>query len=254
MPAKPAPEPQPVYVYGVVAAGAALPLDATGVAERQLELVEHDALAAVVSDFPADRFRIRRRDMLAHLRSLEKIFEAATVAPCSFGTVMRSRDDVERQFLAPRSAELRRLLERLEGHVQMNVKAQYDEEAVLRDVVASDRDVAYARERTKALGAAGYYENIRLGELVAARLAARRARDAEHIESRLAAVAAESAPDPADDDELLVYKGSFLVRRDRLLQFDSVLEELAGADPEQIRFESFGPLPPTAFATLRPEE
>jgi hypothetical protein len=245
--------PQAVYVYGVVPAGVALPVGEAGVGGREVELLEYDGIAAVVSEFPAGDVRVRRRDLLAHLRTLERIFDEVTVAPCPFGTVIASRGEVESAFLAPRRAELRRLLGRLEGHVQMNVKAEYDEEAVLREIVTHDSDVARARERSKALGAAGYYENIRLGELISARLAGLRASDGAEISARLSSFAAESASDATDGSELLVFKGSFLVARDRLEGFDATLDALAASHADRLRVEAIGPLPPTAFATLGPE-
>ena len=253
MSANETPSPQPVYVYGVVRAGGTLAFDEAGVAGRPLELIEHDGIAAVVSDFPAEDFRVRRSDLHAHLRSVERIFEQATVAPCPFGTVIGSRDQVESHFLGPRRDELETLLEQLEGHVQMNVKAEYDEQAVLAELVAGDPEIARLRERTKALGAAAYYENIRLGELIASRLAARREADAAGIEAVLAAAAAAAVSEPADAGRLLVFKGSFLVARDVLAEFDRTLDGLAAEGAPQLRFEATGPLPPIAFATLDPE-
>jgi Gas vesicle synthesis protein GvpL/GvpF len=243
---------RPVYVYGVVPAGGLGPLSETGVADRPLELVEHDGLAAVVSDFPSDDTRVRRRDLLAHLSSIERIFGESIVAPCAFGTVMSSRDDVERKFLAPRRDELRALLKSLDGHVQMNVKAEYEEQAIIREIVATEPEIARARERSQRLGDAAYYENIRLGELVAASVQARRATDADEIATRLGAAATEAVVDPPRT-ELSVFKGSFLVVSERLQAFDEALDSLAEAGKERLRFESFGPLPPTAFATLRAE-
>jgi len=169
------------------------------------------------------------------------------VVPCSFGTVVESRAAVEDEFLAPRREELRELLDRLEGKVQMNVKVEYDEEPVMRSILSEDAEVARVRERARSLGEAGHYENIRLGELVAANLAARRARDAERIAEVLGAAAVDLVTEPAGADGLGVFKGSFLVARDSLSAFDDALEQLAEAP---LRVDSFGPLPPTAFASL----
>lgn len=243
---------RPVYVYGVVDADARVAPPNDGVGGQAVELVSHDGLAALVSDVPDGDVRISRRDLLAHLRTLEQVFEQTTIAPCSFGMVLVSRRAVEDDFLAPRADELRRLLDRLAGHVQMNVKVEYDEEAALREIVAEDRDVAALRARTQQLGDAAYYENIRLGELVAARLGARRADDAQRIEARLRPIAPDALVE-ADRNELTVFKASFLVERGVLPAFDAALDELAAADRERLRFEAIGPLPPTAFATLQPE-
>ena len=241
----------PVYLYGIVAAGSVASLDAEGVAGKPLELIEHDDVAAVVSAFPATDFRVRRRDLIAHLRSIEHVFASTTIAPFPFGTVMLSAAAARDEILEPHAAQLRQLLERLEGHVQMNVKGDYDEERVLREIVAHDPEVGRARERATALGDAAYYENIRLGELVSARVAERRARDAAEIAARLGAVAADFVTEPVDDGGVAVFKGSFLVGRDALGAFDEALDGLAEASGH-VRFEVTGPLPPVAFASLEP--
>jgi hypothetical protein len=196
---------------------------------------------------------VRRSDLQAHLRALEEVFEQTTVLPCRFGTVLASEDDVRQHLLDARREELRSLLERVEGHAQLNVKAVYDEPEVLREVVASDPRIAGASERARGLGDAAYFQNIQLGELIAARLAGRRADDAERIHARLAPLATDVAVDTADADPLVVLKASFLVERRQVDRFESELEALAQGEAPTIRFELVGPLPPTAFVSLGEE-
>jgi Gas vesicle synthesis protein GvpL/GvpF len=222
------------------------------VASEATRLIESDGLAALVSSVPAE-LRVRRSDLHAHLRAVETLFEQTTVLPCRFGTVLASEDDVRQHLLDARRTELHSLLEALAGRVQLNVKAVYDEAEVLREVVANEPRIATARERAKALGDAAYYENIRLGELVTARLCDRRAADAERIHARLARLAEDVVGDSRDGDAMLVLKASFLVERKLTDHFDSELESLAKEEGPTIRFELVGPLPPTAFVSLGQE-
>lgn len=244
------PENAPVYVYGVVASGASVSLPKEGVADAPTRLIDSNGLAAVATSVPTEQLRARRRDLNAHLRTLERVFEQTTIVPCSFGTVLPSEDDVRAYLLEGRGEELHGLLERLAGRAQLNVKAAYDEDEVLRDVVASQPEVARLRERVSQLGNAAYYENIRLGELVAGLLAARRAQDAERIHMRLSKLAVDTLGEPVDASGLLVLKASFLVERKQLEQFDAELDSLAASESPTILFESFGPLPPTAFVSF----
>jgi hypothetical protein len=237
-----------VYVYGVVRAGALRSLPGEGVAGAGVELIEHHGLSAVVSELPGERLRIRRRDLLRHLQVLEAGFSQTTIVPCSFGSVLETRALVADQLLIARHQELLELLEHLQDRVQLNVTAVYDEPEVLREVVAAEPEIARLRERTRALGSAGYYENIRLGELVAAAVSVRRDSDSRRILDR---VAAEAEDVVAEADEAVVVKASFLVARDRLERFDAKLDALAREEQPRIRFECVGPLPPTAFASLR---
>jgi Gas vesicle synthesis protein GvpL/GvpF len=238
----------PVYVYGVVRAGAIRLPKLQGVSGRPVATIEANGLAAVTSELAQERLRVRRRDLHGHLRVLETAFAKTTVVPCAFGTVLANRESVERDLLTGRRAELLALLERLEGRVQLNVTAAYDEETVLREIVRDEPEIARQREQSRALGAAGHFASVRLGELVASALAVRRSVDAGRLLDRLAAESDDVAVEAAGDTTVL--KASFLVARDRATRFDAALEELAAAEAPRLTFESIGPLPPTAFAAL----
>jgi hypothetical protein len=183
---------------------------------------------------------------------LEAVFAETTVIPCSFGTILASRETAEAHVLEDRAADLRGLFERLEGRLQLNVKIAYDEEHVLKEIVESEPEIAHLREMTRRLGNAAYYENLRLGEVVAAALAELRARDANRYLERLASTAEEIVVDEPSDDTL-VLKASVLIADERLDAFNAVLDALAASEAPRIRLESIGPLPPTAFATLGTE-
>ena len=241
---------KPIYVYGVVSGGVPITLPEDGVASATPRLLESNGLAAIVSDVPGERLRVRRRDLSAHLRALEEVFAQTTVVPCRFGTVLPSEGEVRAHLLDARRDELHGLLERLKDHVQLNLKAVYEEPEVLSDLVAADPRIAAGRQRARDLGEAAYYANIELGELVTAQLVERRGRDAYRIHARLAALASDVVADDKDTDALLVLKASYLVDRKRANQFDSEVESLAKTEAPAIRFELVGPLPPTAFASL----
>ena len=235
-----------VYVYGVVRAGTTDARGTVGVADRPAGTIESDGLAAVVSKLTEDRLRVRRRDLLGHLRVLERVFDETTIVPCAFGMVLPSAEAVASDFLATRRNELLGLLERLEGRAQLNVSAAYDEEEILREIVATDPRIARGRQQTRALGRAGHFASIQLGELVAGVLAERRDADGRRLLGRLAEAAEDAVMEPTHD--LTVLKGAFLVKGED--RFDAVLEELAKAEAPRISFEAIGPLPPTAFAEL----
>ena len=234
-----------VYVYGVVRADELPALSADGVGDAAVELLERDGLAAIVSRLPDD-FRVKRRDLNRHLQVLEEVFGETTVVPCAFGTVLASEADVETALLSERRPELASALTRLDGTVQLNVKAAYEPDELLRELVAKNPDVARLREESIRLGDAGYHQRVRLGELVAGLLDERREEDAVRILSALSGVAEDVAvDDPGEYDAL---KASFLVKRKQLDRFDACLEEVAAALQPVVRTEVIGPLPPTAFA------
>jgi hypothetical protein len=237
---------QPVYVYGFVRSGALPPLREEGIGDSAVAVVEGEGVAALVSPVAGADVRLRRRDLHAHLRVLEAAFDSTTILPCPFGTVVSSVAELEERVLAGAREDLLAGLARLDGTVQMNVKASYDEEALLREIVATDPQVAALRERTRVADEAAYYDRLWLGEIVAARITERAEGDGERLVRALAAAAIDVADEqPAAGSAM---RASFLVARDSLDRFDAMLEALARQEQPLLRFEAIGPLPPTVFA------
>lgn len=237
-----------VYVYGIVRADELPAVSADGVGGSRVELLEHDGLAAIVSRLPGE-FRVKRRDLNRHLDVLEEAFGETTVVPCAFGTVLVSDGDVEEELLSERRKELEAALARLDGKVQHNVRASYDEEELLRELVSQSPELGKLREESRRLGDAGYYQRVRLGELVAELLEQRRRENAHSILSELSGIVDDVVvDDPGEYDAL---KASFLVPRKKLGRFDAKLENAARKLQPMVRIEVIGPLPPTAFASAR---
>jgi hypothetical protein len=243
-----APPTAAVYVYGVVAANAIPPIERQGVADAPVRALADGAVAALVSSLAPGELRIRRRDLLSHLRVLEDAFAATTVVPCAFGMVLSSEDAVRSEFLEPRRDDLLTLLQRLDGHEQLNLRVAYNEDVVLQEIVAADPAIAQLREQTRGLADdAGYSLRMQLGELVAAALGSARERDGQAILERLAARAADVVVEDAGED---VLKASFLVAPKQAEAFDRELERVAEEQAPRLQIDVVGPLPPSAFATL----
>ena len=237
-----------MYLYGVVRAGPVSAIESDAVFGGRVSLVETSGLTALTSEVPDD-IRVRRRDLRRHLDVLEEAFRETTVLPCRFGTAVSSEGDV-RAFLGDRAPELRRGLERLDGCAQLNLKVTYDEEELLREIVAADPDIAALSAASRAEGGAA---DLRLGQLVAAAIEVEREHDAARIFDAIRphvveVTDGEGGAGPAD-----ALKTSLLVRTENLPQLEAALEALAGREHRRLRFELIGPLPPTAFAAAAVE-
>jgi Gas vesicle synthesis protein GvpL/GvpF len=188
------------------------------------------------------------RDLRAHWRVLDGAASECTVLPVRFGTVLDDDESVKERLLAPNAGRLRALLEELTGRVQLVVKAFYDEERLMREVVQGSREVAQLRERLRRLpGAAGYYDRIRLGELVAAEVGRRRERDAALVLEVLEPLAVASRTEEAGTPDTAV-NAAFLVERRRVDEFSSGVSALSDQHGQRLRFRYVGPLPPYSFA------
>jgi hypothetical protein len=236
-----------VYVYGILSAADQAAVHARGVEGSLVRTVEHAGLAALVSDLQAESLAAAR-EVRSHWRVLEEASKDATVLPVRFGTVLEGDDAVREQLLEPHAERLVTLLGELGGRVQLTVKGQYDEERQLIDVVATSPAIAALRERVRALpGEAGYYERIRLGELVAAEVARRREHDAQRVLDRLQPLAvAARAEAPKGPDG--AFDLAFLVERSAIDAFSMGVVSVGDELGERVRIRYVGPVPPYSFA------
>lgn len=120
------------YVYGIVRDDASLDgvkLSGVGPDAAPVRFVRAYGVAAVVSDAP-ETLRAKRRDLEAHQNVLLDLAQERGVLPLRFGAV--SEDDVAVAAELSRLADhYSVLLDKLQGRVEFNVKAQHIEEAAL---------------------------------------------------------------------------------------------------------------------------
>ena len=236
-----------VYVYGVLSGADQAGVSVDGVEGAEVRTVEHAGLAALVSTLHADALAAAR-ELRAHWRVLDEASKSATVLPVRFGTVMQGDTAVRHQLLEPNAERLTQLLRELAGRVQLNVRGDYDEEGLLREVVRASPKVASLRDRLKTVSeAAGYYDRIRLGELVAAEVARRRQQDEALALARLEPVAVSARAEPVTA-EGGAFNLAFLVEAAGVDGFSDAVGRLRGELGERISLRYVGPLPPYSFA------
>ncbi|MGZ6079630.1 MAG: GvpL/GvpF family gas vesicle protein [Myxococcaceae bacterium] len=241
------PEHLACYVYGVVAGDADVPGGLTGLDDGEVELVRHGDVAAVVTVIEVERPPGRRKDLLAHSTVLDALAGAGPVVPVQFGSVLPDPASVVEDFLAPDADRFAELLEQLTGRSQFNLRATYNEAAVLAEVVAEQPEVAHLRQITRDVPEeVAYGDRVRLGELVASALEAKREYDAGILlDAVLPHVVDHSVRNGAGVDHLLDV--AFLVDDEQRDAFEDALESLAEAMHERARLQLFGPLAPYDF-------
>lgn len=238
------------YVYGVVRTSEESRVRSEGVAGGPVSAIADGEVAALTSEVPNDELRAGREELTSHARVLEEALEGGCVLPMRFGVVMVDEESVRRDLLGRHRENLLAQLDELEGKVELNVKAIYEEDALMREVVQGDPTIARLRESLQGKSEdATYYERIRLGEMVAEAVEAKRGEDADLVLARLTPLAAAvEAGEPVH--ERMALNASFLVERTRTSAFDDELERFGGEQAGRIRFKLAGPLPPHSFVRL----
>jgi hypothetical protein len=236
-----------VYVYGVLPGADAPNVSADGVEQAHVRTVEHAGLAALVSTLEGDELAAAR-EVRAHWRVLEDASKSATVLPVRFGTVLEGDRAVRERLLEPNAERLTEMLDELAGRVQLNVRGDYDEERLLREVVRTSPQVAELRDRVSRVSdSAGYYDRIRLGELVAAEVAARREQDAALAIARLEPFAVSARAEEVSSQNA-AFKLAFLVDTGEVDTFSEAVGLLREHLGERVTLTYVGPLPPYSFA------
>lgn len=235
-----------VYVYGVVAGDVAAP-ERAGIGGQPLRAIAAGGLAAIVSDMVDAEPQLGREALTAHSDALQAVLDSATVLPMRFGVVMDGDDTVREQLLEPHQDVLRGQLERLGGCVELTLRATYEEAPLLREILAEEPQIRELRSS----GQGGYLERIRLGEMIAGAVEARRRRDADGILARLVPLAQDyQLAEPRH--ERMVLSASFLVPRAVMATFDAAVDDVGGWQKDRMRLRYTGPLPPHSFVTLEP--
>ena len=230
------------YVFGVVPSSSRLPpTEETGLATG-LRLVEAHGVAAVVGQPPTDRPLGLAGDLRDHDRILGEILRAGVpVLPMRFGAVLANEQAVREELLAVNGEEFRAALAIVTGHVQYTVKVGYEEDTVLRDVVATNPRIAALRDR----GAASFDDRLRLGELVVSELERRRPAVAQEVLEHLGPTTQQRTRPSTVPDQVLDL--AVLVADSDAPNFERRVDELAESYAGRLRFRLVGPVPAYDF-------
>lgn len=233
-----------LYVYGVVDGRAPLgPISRRGVAEAEVCVLEDGPFGVVVSDVPPGDLVAQRADLLAHSEVLQEVVAATDVLPVRFGTVFTSQRELSTAFLEPNQEPLVRMLERVAGCVEIQVKAEYDQDAVAREI-AGDRTIQKLQARARSRG--NVESKIELGRRFAQVLEGMRYADGRRIVDSLAS-AARDVVTADGTGEYGIVAASFLVARGDVERMDADFEKLRSSLADRMSLRCVGPLPPYSF-------
>jgi hypothetical protein len=150
-----------------------------------------------------------------------------------FGAVVADEQAVVTELLEPHRAEFTEALATLRGRVQYTVKVTYEEQPVLREVVAAHPEIRRLQGRTDEAA------RMRLGELVVRALEQRRPAEASAVLSELVGTVDVRVRESAAPDEVL--DAAFLVDADHAAEFERLVEEVAGRHADRLQFRLVGP-------------
>jgi hypothetical protein len=240
------------YLYCIITCDGPREFSSRGIGERgdPVHMIYGDGLAAVVSDSPIVEYESSRRNMMAHTRVLEEVMQEHTLLPVRFGIIAPDEASIARQLVGAKAEALRGQLGRVEGKVELGLKAFWYEEVIFAEIVEGSPEIRRLRDSLAGRSPEEtYYERIRLGELIEGEMARRREADAARILDALRPLADEIQVSPPITDRMVV-NAAFLVGKEREAAFDAAVRELDAELGKRMLFKVVGPVPPYNFVSL----
>lgn len=222
-----------------------------GVGGGKLHVIHSGKFAAVVSNSPIVDYPITRENTITHQQAIEEVMRAhASVLPVSFGTVAENKAVVEKKLLESKQSELLDAMQRIEGKVELNLKALWlDMPSTFQKVVAENPDLALLKKEF-AGSRLGMDTTIKIGKLVEDGLQARRNKIREEILSLLKDIVVDHKDTPRLGEQM-IFNVAVLIPESKQKVFDKTVRDLDEKYKEEnAYFKYIGPTPPFNFVKV----
>ena len=247
------------------------PFPCTGIDDAPLEIVPYRDLAAVVSSIDLERFggEVEERLQLNLVRYQQvnlSLLQHHTVLPMRFGFTARNKEHVE-EVLEKTYLQLRTLLNRLTGKVELIVQAFWDLPKILQGIAAQEENLLQAtREATREQRSMTSEQRaVEIGQRLFQAAEARKKELTAVIHASLSLWAMDSSEGPLKTlNHSLPLEGggrgrgcvehifnrSYLVEKEYEPLFDAAIDQLGTRYQSDITFNYIGPLPAYSFTNL----
>jgi hypothetical protein len=212
--------------------------------------VHHQELAAVVSDTPVIVYDPTRENALTHEHVNETVMREFTVIPMSFGAIFRTEDDV-REFIKDTSDALRDVLHKMRDKIEFGLKVNWDPDVAVKEVEEQTEEIRRLKEEILSNRLAStYFARMQLGRLVEQAMADKQDTYVREIYDHLRDCAVASRHNRPIGDKMIL-NAAFLVEREKQVEFDHAVQDIAHRYEGRLRFNYTGPWPPYNFVNIR---
>lgn len=218
--------------------------------DAEFRVIQHDDLAALVSDTDLLQYDLQRDSLMSHHNILTQVMSFADVLPVSYGMVATSDEDVIARLLAGAEDQVRANLEHVKGRVELSLRVMWNEGQLFQEIVEEIPEIRQLRDSIAGVPEdASYYERIQLGELTSQAISSKNEAEREAMLSYLVPLSVDVNVSDTRSD-MLILNASFLVDREREPEFDQMVQEVGGPRQDRMTFRYLGPLPPASFVSI----
>jgi hypothetical protein len=245
--------PQGEYIYGIIEEPQPKRFDFSGIGGADVHTINHESLAAVVSETELSEIDPTRKNVQAHTIVQEELLKEYCLLPMGFGMVATDQDEV-RRLLENNYDGLLGELYRLDGKIEVELKVFWDQETVIKEIQGENQELSRLKDKVNAASSPLEVRNrlIEAGKLVESIVQDWKTRYAELVYAILQELSYEArVNNPVGIKNLL--NASFLIDKSRESEFKEQVYKLDGRFQDRMNFKYVGPLPPYNFVTLKLE-
>ncbi|MBI3329474.1 MAG: GvpL/GvpF family gas vesicle protein [Nitrospinae bacterium] len=230
------------FLYAIIETPEHGRLPFSGLQDAPLEMVTYRDLAAVVSaidlaEFAGGDQTGLQAGLVRYQQVNAALLQAYPVVPMRFGFTAKDEGHIK-EVLGKVYLQLRILLNRLRGKVELVVQASWDMPKILRALQIEEG------------GRAGFGTALEVGRMLYGAAEACRNGFVVAVHAQLSPVA-EDFTDGLCPGEAMILNRSYLVERDQEPLFDAAMNRLGEAYEGDLTFRYIGPLPPYSFVDLK---
>ena len=239
------------YVYCIIRSARQREFGSIGIGGGQrVYTVQHNDLAAVVSDTPIVIYDPTRENVLAHEFVNETVMKEHTVIPMSFGTVFRSEEDVT-ELLRSTYQAFSEVLDKMQDKIEFGLKVLWDRDKVVAGLEQENEEIRRLKDEISSnTSTSTYFSRMQLGRVVESALQAKADAYVTEIYEALRDAAIASRSNKPIGDKMIM-NAAFLVERDKTKAFDDQISEIAKKYENKLSFLYTGPWPPYNFVNIR---
>jgi hypothetical protein len=241
------------YIYGIIEEPEVRRFSFPGVGDAEVYTINHDGIAAIVSDTQLQEIDPIRKNVHTHTVVQDELLKEYTLLPMGFGMIAASEDEV-RRLLKKNCEGLVNELNRLAGKVEVEVKVFWDREAVIKELQGENQELTKLQSKIRSALSTNEAQRllIETGKLVERIVTDWKARYAEQVCAILGQLALDiQLNNPVGIQNIL--NASFLINRSREVEFQQEVYRLDSEFRGKVNFKYVGPLPPYNFINLKLE-
>jgi hypothetical protein len=245
--------PQGRYIYGIIEETQPRRFGFPGVGDAEVYTINHQKLAAVVSDTELEEIDPTRKNVLAHTIVQDTLLKEYDLLPMGFGMIAGSENEVQRLLERNYDGFIREL-KHLSGKIEVELKVFWDQEAMISELQGGSEELTKLKAKINAASSPVEAQSllVEAGKQVERIAQDWKTKYAQRVYATLKELSEDARlNEPVGVKNIL--NASFLIDRSRESEFQEEVYKLDSKYQGKVNFKYVGPLPPYSFVNLKLE-